>query len=129
MTRDQLFYINPDSTLTLQEQLQRLLVDAIFNGHFKPDRPLPSCRKLAANLGISKNTVTIVYDHLVSEGYLIPKERVGHFVNAAILEDRIQTKRLLPVEVGNKPTWRSRFKKVPTNQKNIIRPRDWKSYK
>ncbi len=77
MTKDQIFYINPDSKLTLQEQLQRLLVDAIVSGHFKPQKPLPSCRKLATNLGISKNTVTLVYECLVGEGYLISKERVG----------------------------------------------------
>lgn len=128
MIQDQLFYINPDSRLTLQEQLQRLLVDAILNGHFKPDIPLPSCRKLSKNLGISKNTVTLVYEYLATEGYLISKERVGHFVNKAILEDRIQTKKLVPIEEGEKPNWWSRYKKTPSHQKNIIRPRDWHSY-
>lgn len=128
MTQEQLFYINPDSKLTLQEQLQRLLVDAILNDHFKPDRPLPSCRKLAKNLGVSKNTVTLVYEHLATEGYLISKERVGHFVNKTILENRIQTKKLVPIEGGEKPNWRSRYKKNPSSQSNIIRPRDWQSY-
>ncbi len=128
MTKDQLFFINPDSKLTLQEQLQRLLVDGILNGHFRPDKPLPSCRKLAKNLGIAKNTVTLVYEHLASEGYLISKERIGHFVNKTVLEDRIQIKKLLPIKEGEKPNWRSRYKKTPSSQKNIIRPRDWQSY-
>lgn len=128
MTNDQLFFINPDSKLTLQEQLQWLLVDAILNGHFKLDSPLPSCRKLAENLGISKNTVTLVYEYLASEGYLISKERVGHFVNKSILEDRIQAKKLVPIVKGDQPKWRSLYKKIPSDQKNIIRPRDWQSY-
>jgi GntR family transcriptional regulator/MocR family aminotransferase len=129
MTEDQLFFINPDSKLTLQEQLQRLLIDAILSGHFKPDGLLPSCRKMAANLGVSKNTVTIVYEHLASEGYLVSKERVGHFVNTAVLEDRIQTKKLLPIEEGTKPNWGQRYKKIPSLQKNVIRPHDWQHFK
>ena len=129
MTKDQIFYINPDSKLTLQEQLQRLLVDAIASGHFKPQKPLPSCRKLAANLGVSKNTVTLVYERLVGEGYLVSKERVGYFVNNAILDIRSPPKRLVPTEDGVKPNWLSRYRKLPSSQENIIRPRDWQSYK
>lgn len=129
MTKDQIFYINPDSKLTLQEQLQRLLVDAIVSGHFKPQKPLPSCRKLSANLGVSKNTVTLVYERLVGEGYLISKERVGYFVNNAILDNRSPPKRLVPTEEGVKPNWLTRYRKIPSSQENIIRPRDWQSYK
>ena len=129
MTKEQIFFINPTSKLTLQEQLQRLLVDAILKGHFKPDKPLPSSRKLAANLGVSKNTVTLVYEHLASEGYLISKERVGHFINTKFLEDHIQIKKLVPFEGGKKPNWQSRFKKKPSGQKNVIRPHDWQSCK
>ena len=108
--------------------MQRLLVEAIVSGHFKLHTPLPSCRKLAANLGISKNTVTLVYECLVGEGYLFSKERVGYFVNTAIQEDRIQTKRLVPTEEGEKTKWYPRYKKIPSSQKNIIRPLDWQSY-
>jgi len=129
MTKEQIFFINPNSKLTLQEQLRRLLVDAILKGHFKPDKPLPSCRKLAANLGVSKNTVTLVYEHLASEGYLISKERVGHFVNTTFVEDHFQIKKLVPPEGGKKPNWRSRFKKNPSDQTNVIRPPDWQSCK
>jgi GntR family transcriptional regulator/MocR family aminotransferase len=129
MTKDQLFYINPNSKLTLQEQLQRLLVDAILSGHYKSDKPLASCRKLAANLGVSRNTVALVYERLVSEGYLIPKERIGHFVNTTVFEERRQIRKLVPIAEGEKPNWRSRYKKNPRSQKNVIRPRDWQSFK
>lgn len=128
MTSEQLFFINPDSKLTLQEQLQRLLVDAILNGHFEKNKPLPSCRKLAKNVGVSKNTVTLVYEHLAGEGYLISKERVGHFVNNRIFDDRIPTKRLVPITEGKKTNWQSKYNKRPTNQINVIRPQDWQSF-
>lgn len=129
MTQDQIFFINPDSKLTLQEQLQRLLIDAILDGYFKLDKPLPSCRKFAKNLGVSKNTVILVYEHLASEGYLTSKERVGYFVNRTILEERIQTMKLVPLEGREKPNWRSKYKKIPSNQRNVVRPSDWQNFK
>lgn len=128
MTEDQLFFINPGSRLTIQEQLRRLIIDAILNGHFKLEKPLPSCRRLARNLGVSKNTVILVYEYLRMEGYLISRERVGYFVNSAILEDRIETKKLVPVEGGKKVNWRFRYTKNPSAQKNVIRPEDWQNF-
>ena len=62
--------------------MRRHLVDAILDGRLNSDSPLPSCRRLAHALGVSRNTVVLTYQALADEGFLISRERVGYFVNA-----------------------------------------------
>lgn len=59
-----------DEDRPLQEQIQERLVDAILGGHLPVDEPLPSSRKLASQLGVSRNTVMLVYERMVDAGYL-----------------------------------------------------------
>ncbi len=55
-----------------------------LDGRLGSDSPLPSCRRLAHALGVSRNTVVLAYQALTDEGFLISRERVGYFVNADI---------------------------------------------
>ncbi|UZE95335.1 MocR-like pyridoxine biosynthesis transcription factor PdxR [Alkalimarinus alittae] len=64
----------------LQEQLQQQLTDWIYTGRLSPGTRLPSSRRLAAELNISRNTVTIVLDQLKSEGFLEGIQGKGVFV-------------------------------------------------
>ncbi len=128
MQQEHLFYLDPNSDLTIQEQLRRLLVDAILDGSFKFQHPLPSCRKFAKSLGISRNTVVLVYDILTSEGFLISYERKGYFVNTAILNDKIGAKKALPASIDSTPKWQSRFQKNLSKQRNIVKPSNWQDY-
>src|ERR1700754_1246118 len=41
-----------------------------MDGLYAPGAALPSSRALAAELGVSRTTVTAAYDHLIAEGYL-----------------------------------------------------------
>jgi len=50
--------------------LERALRDAIRSGRLAPHTRLPSTRALAADLGLSRGTVTAAFDQLVAEGYL-----------------------------------------------------------
>lgn len=128
MQQEHLFYLDPQSELTIQEQLRRLLVDAILNGYFKFQHPLPSCRKFAKRLGISRNTVVLVYDILTSEGFLVSYERKGYYVNTAILDDKIGAKKALSPSSKSKPTWDSRLQKSLPEQRNIVKPANWQDY-
>ena len=83
-----LFRLEPDKTTTLQAQLRRMLVSAILDGQILPGAPLPSCRSLAQNLKVARNTVVLAYQDLVEEGFLIARERSGFFVNPEILTGR-----------------------------------------
>ncbi len=55
--RELLFPVQHDSDVGLQAQLRRHLVDAILDGRLDSDSSLPSCRRLALALGVSRNTV------------------------------------------------------------------------
>ena len=47
---------------------------------------MPSSRRLAQNLGIARNTVTLTYQQLVADGYLAGRERSGVFVSEGLRE-------------------------------------------
>lgn len=58
-------------TIPLQRQLQQRLKTAILEGRLAPGTRLPASRSLAESLSISRNTVTIAYEHLAAEGYVL----------------------------------------------------------
>lgn len=128
-----LFHLEPDRTTTLQAQLRRMLVSAILDGQIPPGSPLPSCRALAQSLKIARNTVVLAYQDLTEEGFLIARERSGFFVNPDIVTAR--PKDAAPGQaVGDKagdaadPDWVTRFKRRPTQQRNIVKPANWQDY-
>lgn len=82
---DMLIYIDRSSDLNLQQQIRQKLVQAIVSGVVAPDQRLPSSRKLAEQLAVSRNTVILAYQQLVEENYLLAKERSGLYVNTAML--------------------------------------------
>src|ERR1700744_4235143 len=75
-----------DSNMSLQGQIRQMLVAAILDGQLPPQTALPSSRELADQLSVARNTVVLAYQQLVEEGYLISRERSGHFVNPATEE-------------------------------------------
>ena len=82
----QLFERSRVSGMSLQNQIRQMIVNAILSGHIAPDSALPSSRELADQLNVSRNTVVLAYQQLVEEGYLVSRERSGHFVNPATEE-------------------------------------------
>lgn len=65
----------------LYRQLYEQLRAAILNGLLAPGVRLPSSRKLADELGISRNSVVAVYEELLSEGYLVSQHGSGTSVS------------------------------------------------
>jgi GntR family transcriptional regulator/MocR family aminotransferase len=55
----------------LQKQLIERLQQAILTGRLPAGSLLPSSRLLAAEMGVSRNTVVIAYEHLAAVGYVI----------------------------------------------------------
>ncbi|MCP9977200.1 MocR-like pyridoxine biosynthesis transcription factor PdxR [Actinomadura madurae] len=51
--------------------LERALRAAIGTGRLAPGAPLPSTRALAAELGLSRGTVSAAYDQLTAEGHIV----------------------------------------------------------
>jgi GntR family transcriptional regulator/MocR family aminotransferase len=86
---DALFYLDSDSGLSLQNQIRQKIVDGITSGSFPPGHRLPSSRKLAEQIGISRNTVVLAYEQLQGEGFLESRERSGVYVCEDVLEGRV----------------------------------------
>ena len=74
-----------DPALGLQAQVREMLVAAILDGQLPGGAPVPSSRELANELGVARNTVVIAYQQLADEGFLLSRERSGHFVNPAMV--------------------------------------------
>lgn len=73
--------LHPESSKTLYEQIYEYIREEIKSGSLIQNEKLPSARFLAEYLQVSRTTVDMAYDQLVSEGYLEAKPRRGYFVS------------------------------------------------
>ena len=89
------FSINVDrhGPLSLQQQVRQRIIDALSHGVLRPGRRLPSTRLLAAQTGLSRNTITLAYDALLAEGHLESRARSGIYVPANAPVERVTTGR------------------------------------
>lgn len=78
---EETFFLDPGFQGTLQSQIQQIVASAILSGRFLPGEKMPSSRKLAAHLGISRITVTLAYNELVADDYLSAANRSGFYVS------------------------------------------------
>lgn len=69
--------------MPLYENLYRQIREDILSGTLQPGEKLPSKRALARNLEVGKITVEAAYAQLLSEGYIISREKVGYFVETS----------------------------------------------
>ena len=77
-------FITTDKKLKkpLYQQIYLSIREAIENGSLKKGSKLPSIRRLSADRGISKTTVTGAYDQLCVEGYIVSRPQSGYYVAA-----------------------------------------------
>jgi len=59
----------------LYRRIYGALKSGIREGRFGPAARLPSTRALAADLGVSRNTVMLAYEQLLAEGYVVSRDR------------------------------------------------------
>lgn len=76
-----LITMDRDSAEPLYRQLRTAILGDIAAGSLDPDTPLPSSRRLADELGLSRNTINAAYQELVAEGFIDALPRRGLFVN------------------------------------------------
>ncbi|MBN9072112.1 MAG: PLP-dependent aminotransferase family protein [Rhizobiales bacterium] len=106
-----LFRISPESGQTLQAQIRQAIVAAILDRQIAASMPLPSCRILAEKLGVARGTVVLAFQQLVDQGFLVARERRGHFVNPDVLATPAKPARK-PPEAANAVDWKARRKIV-----------------
>jgi len=108
--------LSSDSDFSLQKQLRSQLTAAIIEGHVPCQTPLPSTRKLAMQLGISRNTVIHTYQQLIDDGYLIARQRAGYYVNQEIIRDSIRNDAAqIDNNSGQLPIWSNFLKRQPSS--------------
>ena len=75
-----MYLLAANSNKPLYQQLYQQMRTKILNGELAAQTKLPSSRRLAAELYISRNTVDTAYQQLLSEGYIVGKSRSGYYV-------------------------------------------------
>jgi GntR family transcriptional regulator/MocR family aminotransferase len=73
----------------LQDQLFDQLRAMIVSGKLKPNMRIIGTRFLAEQTGVSRTTVLLAYERLISEGYLETRPGVGTFVTATIPDGQV----------------------------------------
>src|SRR6056297_1417707 len=75
------FFLKPDTKGTLQSRIQQMVAKGILSGRFRRGEKLPSTRRLAQHLGVSRITVTLAYTELLANDYLASRDRSGYYVS------------------------------------------------
>lgn len=125
--RDMLFTLDREAKKSLQAQIREFLVTAILEGHLKAREKMPSTRRMSEQLGVSRNTVVLVYQGLTDDGYLLANERSGYFVAETMLEPLPIMRDREIIKGNNEVDWQRWILKNPTTQTNIEKPLDWQS--
>jgi GntR family transcriptional regulator/MocR family aminotransferase len=75
------FFLDNTTPGTLQTRVQQMIASGILSGRFEKGDKLPSTRKLAEYLGVSRITISLAFTELQSNDYLISKDRSGFYVS------------------------------------------------
>ncbi len=121
------FFLDPNFQGTLQQQIQQMVASGILSGRFRAGEKLPSSRKLAQHLGVSRITVTLAYSELLASDYITSRGRAGYFVSQSAplppafdLPDRSTTD-----TVDWSRALGQRFSGAP----GVERPQNWREYR
>ena len=82
------FFLAAEDQGTLQARIRAMIANGILSGRFQRGEKLPSTRKLAAHLGVSRITVTLAYTDLQASDYLTSRGRSGFYVSSTAPEPR-----------------------------------------
>lgn len=123
-----LFYLDPDSSLSLQNQIRQKLVEGIMSGVFPVGGRLPSSRKLAEQLGVARNTVILACEQLVGEGLLDSRERVGLYVKENVLDGHVGFHGQTAMRSGMDTHWVKKIRTKTGKRPRFQVPGDWQRH-
>lgn len=123
-----LLRIEPGSAMSLQEQVRSGIIRAIQSDTVRPGSRLPSSRKLADRLGLSRNTVMLAYQRLISEGHIEARERSGVFVPEADTLSRVISPAAGPAP-ASAPGYRLPILGEISEEARFNCPPDWQRYR
>lgn len=114
----------------LQVQLRTALVGAILDGRLPVGLRVPSGRELAQLASVSRNTVVLVYERLVADGFLEARPRDGYFVSDGI--ERLQVRNVPAYEAPEPPDWHARVAASDDAHRTLRwldRPEGWRRFR
>lgn len=79
--------LDRSSATPLQDQLFEQLRQLIIGGKLKPNSRVIATRFLAEQAGVSRTTVLLAYERLISEGYIETRPAIGTFVAASLPDE------------------------------------------
>lgn len=120
------FFLKSGAEGSLQAQIQQMIAQGILSGQFRRGEKLPSSRKLAQHLGVSRITVTLAFTELQASDYLESRDRSGYYVS-----------RNAPEPPMFKPTvaredaidWSRALGRRYTGGATPVKPQDWSHYR
>lgn len=119
------FYLGSETHGTLQSRIQEMIASGILSGRLRKGAKLPSTRKLAMHLGVSRITVTLAYTELLANDYLSSKGRSGYYVSDTAPEPPTFTDQP-PKE--DKVDWSRAIGQKFTGSVRHEKPLDWARY-
>ncbi len=118
-------FLDPDAQGTLQAQIQQLIAEGILSGRFRRGERLPSSRKLAQQLGVSRITVTLAYTELLADDYLTSRGRSGYFVS----ENAPEVPTFPLGQSDDTVEWSRVLTQRFSQRRALDKPSDWRSFK
>ncbi len=88
--------LDPRAAEPIYRQVCDALREAIVSGRLPPGRQIPGTRLLAAELGVSRNTVNAAVAQLRAEGYVLARARGGTFVHDRLPDALLVVPRIRP---------------------------------
>ena len=120
------FILDPRFDGTLQQQIRRIVSDGILSGRFRPGDKLPSSRRLATHLGVSRITVTLAYTELLSGDYLAARGRSGYYVSDTAPQPAGFDKPAAPA--ADTVDWAQVIERPLSGVAVPEKPADWRTY-
>ncbi|MEO0904008.1 MAG: PLP-dependent aminotransferase family protein, partial [Pseudomonadota bacterium] len=120
------FFLDPSAEYAPVRCLQQMVAQGILAGRIRPGERLPSSRKMAAHLGVSRITVTLAYTELVADDYLTSRGRSGYFVS-----DNAPEPPAFPAQRFSTGTvdWTRTIGQRFTPGLSLDKPADWADYR
>ena len=84
--------VDGGSPVPLYRQLYESLREAILSGRLAPGTRLASTREAAAELGVSRNTVTNAFEQLLAEGYVESRTGSGTYVSKSLPDELLDAR-------------------------------------
>jgi len=119
------FFLDRQASGGLQMQLRQTVAASILSGRLRVGDRMPSSRKLATHLKISRITVTLAYQELVADGYLASRDRSGYFVADTAPVAQIEPTPKAPTAVVN---WAEHLTQNYSNTRISYKTDNWREY-